>query len=611
MKKKQSVKSIFKTLAVGSVICMMIFTSACGNSTDGSSSGSSSDTKTASVKYNYVSPSDHSGDDEEKNDDEDKADDSSDKSDENKSSGQQNGSDSSNGQSSESQGQPPEPPGGSDGQNGQGQPPEPPYGSGNQNGQGQPPEMPSSQNGQGEVPGGGPDTATYDYSGSYSAALSVDGKEKSSDGEKLTSDTKDKNVVLVQNGGVLDLLNATLTKSGDDNDGDGCNFYGVNSSLLAVGEKTAAYIKDSSISSTSDGSNGIFATDSAKVYASGVTVKTTDSDNARGLDATYGGEIYGDDLDISTEGEHCAAIATDRGGGYISVTNSKLNTAGSGSPLIYSTGDIEVDNTTGTASGSQIAGMEGLNRIIISNSTLESTNDATSGSDPIKNGVIIYQSTSGDADTSTDDKADFEVIDSTLKTSISDGAMFYVTNTTAEITLSNSTLEFDSMNVDFLDAVGNDSNNWGTSGSNGGKADVTCNEQTVAGDIKVDSISSAELSLTNGSSWTGTVKGDITKKNVEINVSEDSTWTVTADCTVSGLEVEDGGKVVDADGKTVTIKSGSETLVKGDSDITVTVKGEYSAESETDANETITVDVLDRAGFDNKYETTTTFGENK
>ena len=55
------------------------------------------------------------------------------------------------------------------------------------------------------------------------------------------------------------------------------------------------------------------------------------------------------------------------------MTNSSLKTAGSGSPLIYSTGDIEVDAVKGTATGSQIAGIEGQNRILVYNSKLNST----------------------------------------------------------------------------------------------------------------------------------------------------------------------------------------------------------------------------------------------
>ena len=79
----------------------------------------------------------------------------------------------------------------------------------------------------------------------------------------------------------------------------------------------------------------------------------------------------------------CAIVATDRGGGSISLADATLSTAGSGSPLLYFTGDIQVNNVSGTSSGSQIAGMEGLNTILIKDSTLESTVTGKTASDPI------------------------------------------------------------------------------------------------------------------------------------------------------------------------------------------------------------------------------------
>ena len=137
---------------------------------------------------------------------------------------------------------------------------------------------------------------------------------------------------------------------------------------------------------------------------------TTSAGNSRGLDATYGGTILADTLDISTQGNHSAGVATDRGGGNISLTNSTIKTAGSGSPLLYSTGDIELNNVTGSSSGSQIAGMEGLNTILINNSTLESTQSGKTASDPIADGIIIYQSTSGDAEAVTGKTATFQAV---------------------------------------------------------------------------------------------------------------------------------------------------------------------------------------------------------
>nr|MCR5546443.1 hypothetical protein [Lachnospiraceae bacterium] len=461
--------------------------------------------------------------------------------------------------------------------------------------------------------GGGANTTTFDYSGTYSGALTADGEEVTSDGETTSTETVDQNAALAQNGGTLTITNGTLTKSGSDEDGDSCNFYGVNSILLSVGEDSMAYVSDTSLSADSTGSNAIFATDSGTVYANNVTINTTEA-NSRGLDATYGGTIIANLMDIATVGDHCATVATDRGGGSISVTNSTLSTEGSGSPLLYSTGDIQVSNVTGTATGSQIAGMEGLNTILIYNSELESTITSATASDPVANGVIIYQSTSGDAETTTGDRATFNAVDSTLTSSIESGAMFYVTNTAANIVLSGTTLDFDSENVNLLQVEGNDSNSWGTSGSNGGTVTFTAYGETLSGDISVDTISSLDFYLLDASTYTGaftitenSVNTSATDAPITVNVSSDSTWVVTEDTTISALNAEDGATIVDADGKTVTIVANGETVVEGDSDITVTVSGEYSTTVSTDENNELSDSYIDRSSFDEYYGTETGF----
>ncbi len=477
---------------------------------------------------------------------------------------------------------------------------------GQDNNGGTPPEMPDGENGQGGLMGeggqfgGGANTQSFDYSGSYNGALSADNEEVSSSNEEISATEADQNAALVQNGGTLAIDNDTLNKSGDDTNGDNCNFYGLNSIALAVNENSLLKISNSTLNATSEGSNAIFATDNATVLAYNDTISTT-AGNSRGLDATYGGTILADSMNISTQGNHSASIATDRGGGSISATNSTLSTAGSGSPLLYSTGDIEVDNVTGTATGSQIAGMEGLNTILIYNSNLSSTNNAISGSDPIKNGVIIYQSTSGDAETATGTKARFEAVNSTLSTTIDTGAMFYLTNTTANILLSNTTLDFDSTNVNLLQVEGNDSNGWGQAGSNGATLTFTGMNETLSGNIVVDEISSADVYLLDNTSYTGTVT------NASMNVSSDSKWVVTGDSTVVNLNVEDGAEIVDETGKTVTIKVNDEVVSEGESSYTITVTGSYSTTVTTSEDNALSTSYIDRSELDSTYNLSTTF----
>lgn len=509
-------------------------------------------------------------------------------------------------------------------------------------GKGQPGTPPDGQ--------GGPNTQSYDYSGSLSGKLTADGEEVSSDNETISTTTADENAALVENGGTLKITNGKLQKSGDDTNGDNCNFYGINSILLAVGEKSTAYISNSALASDSEGSNAIFATDNATVYSEKNSI-TTSKGNSRGLDATYGGTIIADDMTIQTAGDHSASLATDRGGGNISVTNSTLNTSGSGSPLIYSTGAIEVSGVTGTAEGSQIAGMEGLNHIRIYDSELSSTITDKTASDPVANGVIIYQSTSGDADTSTGERAQFQAVDSTLHSKIESGAMFYVTNTSADILLSGTTLDFDSTKAKLLQIEGNDANNWGRAGSNGAAVSFTGLGETLTGDISVDSISALDLYLLDGTTYTGQIlstanagsqnadggakqHGDAAAKGadgqssdpaaglstgadsasddstatVTVNLDQDSTWVMTGDTTVFALNAEDGAQIVDEAGKTVSIVADGSTVVKGDSDLTVTVTGSYSQTVTTSEANEISAPTITRSDFDRYYGTDTTFG---
>lgn len=459
---------------------------------------------------------------------------------------------------------------------------------------------------------GGPNTKTFDYTGTFSAALTADAAVKSSSGETLTATQSDQNAALAQNGGTLTLEGATLEKSGDDTSGDRCNFYGLNSVLLAVGQNSLAKVSATRLNSTSEGSNAIFATNAATVLANDVTI-TTSANSARGLDATYGGTILANNVNISTQGEHCAATATDRGGGSVSVTNSTLATSGSGSPLIYSTGNIQVSGTTGTATGSQIAAVEGLNTALVNDSTLESTRTGSSGSDRVANGVLIYQSTSGDAEATTGQTATFQATNSTLRSAISSGAMFYLTNTSADVVLSNTTVEFDSASAKLLLACGNSSNNWGKAGSNGATVRFTGINETLAGDIEADTISQADVYLTASTTWTGAAAisqndtASTSASPLSVSVDPTSTWVVTKDSTISNLTVAEGGRIVDSQGKTVTVVAAGETKVTGDSDLTVTVNGTYSTSYDSSKTGTTNAEKIDRSGFDAAFGTSTAF----
>lgn len=302
-------------------------------------------------------------------------------------------------------------------------------------------------------------------------------------------------------------------------------------------------------------------------------------------------------------------VATDRGGGNISVDGGTISTEGSGSPIVYSTGDIEASDVTGTASESQLVGMEGLKTVLIRNSTLSSSQTGKTASDPVADGVIIYQSTSGDAESTTGEAATFQAVDSKLSSAIQSDSMFYLTNTSTDVVLKNTELDFASSAARLLYAAGNDANNWGQAGSNGATVKFTGIGQQLAGDVVADTISSVDLHLTEGTTWAGAASieqnaaGSASDAPMTVNIDGSSQWTVTADSTVSSLNVAEGAKVVDADGKTVTIVAGGQTVVQGDSGLTVTVTGSYSTDYDASEAGSLTSEAIDRTAYDDAFGT--------
>ena len=367
-------------------------------------------------------------------------------------------------------------------------------------------------------PGGdlsGSETGSIELAGVFT----VDGTSGTSDGEEIASSSADENTVLVKNGGSLILENGTLDKTGDTSSTDESNFYAVNA-VFAAADGSTAEISDTVLTSSAEGSNAIFATgEDSTVTADNVTIHTT-GNSSRGLDATYGGTVNATNVDITTQGAHCAPIATDRGEGTITVNTGTVFAAGDGSPCIYSTGDITVNSLTGTAAGSQAAVVEGKNSITMTDTDLTGAGE---------NGIMLYQSTSGDAAEGT---ARFEAADSRLTTT-SDGPMIYVTNTQAEAFFENTELVFTSGVL--ANVAGNETNNWGTPGSNGGQFTLTGINQVFEGDVTCDEISTFALSLTQGSTFTGAVNTENTAQAAAVSLDADSAWTLTGDSYVTVL----------------------------------------------------------------------------
>lgn len=376
-------------------------------------------------------------------------------------------------------------------------------------------------------------------SGESASGADASGKTEVTDKQELngkfSSQDADENAILVKDGGELTLSNSEIIKNGDSTNTENSEFYGINSGIL-VTEGSKASISGANITTDSKGSNAVFATgEDAKIYISDSTITTTGESSARGLDATYGGYIEADNVTITTQGTSCAALATDRGEGTVIVKKSKLETNKAGSPVIYSTGEISVSETSGTANGSQMVVVEGKNSACVENSEL-SCSGAGNRNNADNAGIMIYQSMSGDASVGT---GNFSSTNSSLSINKNSdyyktAPMFFVTNTDAVINLENTTLSFGS-NV-LLSAKGTDE--WGTKNSNGGNVIFNAEKQKLNGNIELDSISELQLKLSS-SSYEGAINSDNSAKSVALTLDKDSSITLTGDSYVTSLENED------------------------------------------------------------------------
>ena len=349
---------------------------------------------------------------------------------------------------------------------------------------------------------------TYTSTGDDENALRIDGVDVTLDGI-----TVDKSSGATSN-----------TENGD--------FYGVNAALLATNGANVT-ITNATVTSSAQNGNGVFS------YGSG----TTNASN----------------LVVSTSGNSSAAIRSDRGGGTVNVDGGSYVSNGYNSPAVYSTADITVKNAFLTANNSEALVIEGKNSIVLENCDVTGNMSDTKGSSSEENvhNVMIYQSMSGDADVGT---STFSMTGGTL--TAKNGDMIYVTNTHCVLTLSGVTIQNEDADGVLLRVVGNSaSHGWGTAGSNGAQVAFNADDQTMTGDIVVDTISTLTMTLKSGSTFTGTINiidnaqnGTAVSDNAVVTIESGCTWTLTGDCVITSLT---NNGTINFNGYTITLADGT------------------------------------------------------
>ena len=315
---------------------------------------------------------------------------------------------------------------------------------------------------------------------------------------------------------------------------------GNNSAILAKNGANLT-IKNATITTEADGANGVFSyggsattnnssSDGTTITISDSTITTT-GDNAGGIMTTGGGTTNASNLTINASGTSSAAIRSDRGGGTVKVNGGTYTTTGNGSPSIYSTADITVNDATLVAKASEGIVIEGANTVTINNCDLKDSNTKLNGQSTTYKNIFLYQSMSGDA---SNGNATFTAKNSKITTN--NGDTLYITNTTATINLPNNTIVNNDSTGNFLRAQ---KDSWGNTGSNGGNVTLIMTQQNAEGNIVIDSISTLDMTMSESSYYEGTINGSNEAKSIILKLDSTSKIKLTGDSYVTSLEDDD------------------------------------------------------------------------
>jgi hypothetical protein len=431
---------------------------------------------------------------------------------------------------------------------------------------GQPPEMPSGEKTDGQMPNGeapnGMQAPPNGFGGSQEVTQGTAANEITEDGsysdKTYTSTGDDENALRVTDS-TVSLDNITVDKSsGASSNTENGDFYGQNAALLAT-DGAKVTIKNSTVTSSAQNGNGVFSYGEGTVVNISDTKITTTADNSGGIQTTGGGTTNASNLTVNTSGSSAAAIRSDRGGGTVVVDGGSYTSNGYNSPAVYSTADITVSNAELTANNSEALVIEGKNSITLNNCEVSGNMSDTKGSSSDENvhNVMIYQSMSGDAEVGT---SSFKMTGGKLTSN--NGDMFYVTNTHSIIELNG--VELNNLESDgyLFNISGNSaSRGWGKAGANGAQVELTAKNQTLDGDIAVDSISTLNLKLTDNSTLNGTINvvenaqgGTAVDNNAVVTLDNGSVWNLTGNSKITSLT---NNGTINFNGYTITLADGT------------------------------------------------------
>jgi hypothetical protein len=362
------------------------------------------------------------------------------------------------------------------------------------------------------------------------------------EGKSYTSEQPDENALRVENGCTASATAATIEKrSGDATSSAAVQSVGLNAAVL-LHDGVQFSLTGSDITSDAASAAGAFAY-GVDTYLSitDTKIRTSEADSC-GIVAAGGAIIAAKGMSVSTQGDASAAVCTAQTGGSISITNGVFTTGGVESPAVYAAGSISAQSATIRANHSAAIVVDGgslsLNECIVSGNMTAPSDGATSDFYAVLLGENASDAEGGGQST-------FIMTGGLLNAN--SGDIFYVKNTVGVVSLTNATLSSNSGAL--LRVTGSD--------GRGGKCSLVASNQVLNGDVLIDGASSVDLSLTEGTVFTGSINPSGTSGYASLTLDSDSTWILTGDAYLSEFSgktknIETNGYTVYVDGSAIT-----------------------------------------------------------
>ena len=352
----------------------------------------------------------------------------------------------------------------------------------------------------------------------------------------LSASASNESALMVMNGGVATLTSSSVYKTGEVPQADYSLLYGVNSAIL-VRKGGMVNMMDSYVQTDAPGAAGLSCNGNEAYASVSDSQIITNSGQSAALQAMFGGSISGSGLKIFTNGPYSPGFNI-RSGSKVDVQNVLMQNKSEGSSLMQGAGTFMISDLNGNALNGNIATFyEGASAEIRGSSISANgfcAEDETGAMFLLKEDPLITRNHPVDM------KMSATSVVMNQSGALNGAPLIKTSNTDFAVTLEDNVIRIPSGVL---------------LSQNKGNGTLTLTSQYASGSVEASEGSKLALSLTNGSTLTGSVNSAQSSARISLKLDSSSRLSLIGNCYVDSFENEDSANSnVDFNGYTIYVK---------------------------------------------------------